>query len=124
MNRISRDLAIGVALVIAAACMVWWPHIRNEWFVFTGVRYEAGAYYGFWSGFAGGTRAIELPVLGGLLYWHSTCQHSIWCIRLGKYPAAGGVFKLCHLHHPDLVGERPHHDLIRRLHHEHKQRQA
>lgn len=115
-----RWMTLLALVLLALACVTWWPHIRNEFFVIAGNRNEAGGWYGYWSGQAGGLRVFEWPVIIGLLYWHHTCHESPWCLRWGKYPAAGGLFKLCAFHHPDLQGARPHHDLIRRLHREHK----
>lgn len=97
---------------------MWWPQLRNEFFVLMGNRNESGGYYGFWSGFAGATRTLEYFAIGLVIYWHRTCHYSPACLRWGKYPAAGGMFKLCHHHHPDLAGVRPGHDLIHRLHEE------
>ena len=95
--------------------------IAHWWFTITGARDEAGAWYGFWSGFAGGVRVFEWVIIGGLLWWHHTCHDSTRCLRWGKYPAAGGTFRLCRHHHPDLRGVKPHGDLIRRLHREHRE---
>jgi hypothetical protein len=119
MKKIPLPFVIlGTAAVLAGACSIWWSQVRDEWFVVTGSRNETGGWYGFWSGFAGGVRVFEWFVIGALLYWHHTCHHSPWCLRWGKYPAAGGLFRLCHRHHPDLDGKRPHADLILRLHRE------
>jgi hypothetical protein len=117
-------IAAAVLVVAAVTAWAWWPQVRNEFFVITGNRDEAGGYYGFWSGFAGGVRVFEWPVILGVLYWHHTCHDSPRCLRWGKYPAAGGLFKLCRCHHPDLQGQRPHRELIRRLHHEHRNAEA
>lgn len=118
----SRKTQIRWAALFALALLMWvittcWPHIRNEMFVLIGNRNEAGGYYGFWSGFGGATRDLEYFFIGAAVYWHNTCHHSRSCLRWGKYPAAGGLFKLCHKHHPDL-GERPDHEMINRLHRE------
>lgn len=118
----NRCLAAAVALgVWSWALVTWWPHVRNEFFVVLGNRDESGGWYGWWSGNAGGLQIFQWLAIAMLLYWHHTCQHSLWCLRPGKYEAAGGVFKLCHRHHPDLLGTRPHRDLIRQLHHEWRQ---
>jgi hypothetical protein len=109
-------------IVIACACAEWWPHVRDEFFVVIGNRDEAGGWYGWWSGNAGGLQIFEWAVLGALLYWHHTCHASPWCFRLGRYEAAGGLFKLCAAHHPDLHGRRPHLELIHRMHREHLDR--
>jgi hypothetical protein len=55
-------------------------------------------------------------------WYHHTCHDSPWCLRHGRYPAAGGLFRLCRHHHPDLMGQRPHRELIHRLDREHKAR--
>lgn len=122
MNRPARAGAAAAAVIGALAAVSWWPHARNELFVIVGNRDEAGGWYGFWSGFAGGVRVFEWVVIGGLVYYHHTCHDHPGCLRLGKYPAAGGLFKLCRHHHPDLRGERPSRDLIDRLHREHRER--
>lgn len=86
-----------------------------------GVAYGHWIWYNFWSGWAG-SFFVGTIVYFTLFYWHRTCHHSWKCLRLGKYQAADGLFKLCHLHHPDLEGRRPTGELIARLHREHKER--
>jgi hypothetical protein len=85
-----------------------------------GLPYGHFSPYDFWSGVAGSF------VIGALVFivtaWlHQTCHHSPRCLRRGRHPAAGGMFRLCWKHHPDM-GKRPHPDLIRRLHREHQER--
>lgn len=115
--------ALGAVLGIGILAAVrWWPHVRNEFFVILGNRNEAGGWYGFHSGIGGAAYASMVPALA-VLYYHGTCHDSPWCLRWGKYEAAGGMFKVCRHHHPDLQGTRPHRELIHRLHAEHKERQ-
>lgn len=114
-----RATVTAVLAILALTAWAWWPEIRNEFFVLLGSRNESGGWYGFHSGFGGAAYVTIVPATA-LFYYHHTCHESPWCLRWGKYPAAGGLFKLCHVHHPDLQGARPHHDLIRRLHREHK----
>lgn len=102
------------------AVATWWPHVRNEFFVVSGSRDEAGGWYGFHSGIGGAAYIGVLPAIA-LVYYHHTCHDSPWCLRWGRYPAAGGLFRLCRRHHPDLRGSRPHRELIHRMHAEHKQ---
>lgn len=113
---------LGFVPLAAAVCAVvlWWPHIRNEIFVLFGNRDEAGGYYGWWSGFGGALQVFTLTIGAAVAWYHHTCHHSPACLRWGKYEAAGGIFKLCRRHHPDLQGVRPHGDLIHRMHAEHK----
>jgi hypothetical protein len=112
------------AAAIAVICLLswYWPHVRNEFFVLIGSRNETGGWYGFHSGLGGAAYISVLPAMA-LIYWHHTCHASPWCLRWGKYPAAGGLFRLCRDHHPDLMGTRPRLELIHRLHREHQARQ-
>jgi hypothetical protein len=89
--------------------------------VLLGSRNEAGGWYGFNSGASGATYVSIIPALA-LLYFHHTCHAHPLCLRWGKYEAAGGVFKLCAVHHPDMQGTRPRLDLIHRMHREHLDR--
>jgi hypothetical protein len=100
---------------------LWWPHVRNEFFVILGSRNESGGWYGFNSGAAGAFYMSVIPA-GAIFYYQHTCHGSPWCLRWGKYAAAGGLFKLCSVHHPDLAGRRPRLELIHRMHREHQER--
>lgn len=83
-----------------------------------GAAYGQFIPYDFWSGVSG-SFLVGVVVFGGTWYFHHTCHGSPWCMRWGKYEAAGGTFRLCRHHHPDLRGRKPHHgDLIERLHRE------
>ena len=98
-----------------------------RWLVhFAGVDYGApyGRWvpYNFWSGIAG-SFIIGALVWAFLTWYHGTCQGSPRCLRRGRHDAAGGTFKLCWKHHPDM-GERPHLEMIHRLHREHQERTA
>jgi hypothetical protein len=84
----------------------------------TGAGNEPGRVYGFWSGF-GGSLLFSAAVLFPPWYYQHTCHDHFSCLRWGKHPAAGGTFKLCWRHHPDM-GTRPHRALIHRMHAEWK----
>lgn len=84
-----------------------------------GAPYGQWVPYDFWSGVSG-SFLVGLVVFGGTWYLHHTCHESWRCLRWGKYEAAGGTFRLCRHHHPDLRGQRPRRDLIERLHREWK----
>jgi hypothetical protein len=94
--RLRWPVTFAVLTVTAAACAFWWPHVRDEAFIIFGNRDEAGAWYGFWSGFAGGVRVFEWPVIIGLLYWHHTC-HVSSCILPGRHIVDGS--RWCNHHH-------------------------
>jgi hypothetical protein len=95
--------------------------------VHTGTVNEPGPYYGFWSGF--GSDLTEFGIIGAIstgvyqLVKKYNC-HYPGCWRVGNHQAAGGLFSLCHLHHPDYQGKKPTVELIQRLHREHLERQA
>lgn len=100
------------------AVLHWLSHVTGCDY---GLPYGHFAWYNLYSGFAA---SYPWLILGGIPAWwyHNTCHDSLLCLRWGRYPAAGGTFRLCRFHHPDLEGARPHRDLIRRLHAEHKAR--
>jgi hypothetical protein len=95
--------------------------------VHTGIINEPGPYYGFWSGF--GSDLEEFGILGAIgaaiyqLVKKYNC-HEPGCWRIGQYPAADGQFLLCYRHHPDYMGKKPTHEIIERLHREHRERQT
>lgn len=86
-----------------------------------GAAYGQWVPYDFWSGVSG-SFLVGVVVFGSTWYFSHTCHDSVRCLRWGKYQAAGGTFKLCRHHHPDLRGRKPHRELIERLHREHQAR--
>jgi hypothetical protein len=80
-----------------------------------GLDNASGPAYLFWSGIAG-SFLVNLATFVLVLYVHHTCQDSWRCLRWGKYPAAGGMFKVCRHHHPDLRGIMPRRGHIAALH--------
>ena len=79
----------------------WWSH---AWFwleVHLGIHDLSGPYYGFWSGF--GSDLGELTIVAAIVgaYRAANCHvHKCW--RIGKHQIAGGRFKVCKTHHPDI----------------------
>lgn len=74
-----------------------------HWLIyFIGVRPRtpAGAY-NFWSGF--GSDIGEVAIIGGLIQIarHANC-HVQGCWRFGHHQVAGGQYKVCKVHHPDI----------------------
>jgi hypothetical protein len=82
-----------------------------------GAPYGVWVPYDFWSGVSG-SFFVGLTVFTVTWYLRHTCHDSWKCLRIGRFPAAGGTFRLCRHHHPDLCGRRPHRELIGRLHRE------
>jgi hypothetical protein len=81
-----------------------------------GAPYGVFVPYDFWSGVSG-SFLVGLTAVLATWYAHNSCHASRWCLRIGRYPAAGGAFKLCHKHHPDIPGtRRPRLEAIERLH--------
>jgi hypothetical protein len=126
-----RPIIVGGLVCAAVAGVILWVlHARlvGHWFqVHTGMVDESGPYYGFWSGF--GSDIAEFGILGAIstglyqLVKKVNC-HEPGCWRVGTHPAADGQFMLCYRHHPDYAGKKPTHELIQRLHAEHKELQA
>jgi hypothetical protein len=99
---------------VLIAVLHWLSHITGCDY---GLPYGHFSWYNLYSGFA---PDIVMPLAVLAWFYHHTCQAHRACFRWGKYPAAGNLFRTCHRHHPDLKGERPHHELIARLHEQHK----
>lgn len=79
-----------------------------------GLDNAAGPWYLFWSGIAG-SFLVNLATFFLVFYLHHTC-HAGRCWRWAKYPAAGGAFKVCRHHHPDLDGAKPSGEHIAAVH--------
>ena len=128
--RLRPTIAAGLVFAALVAIVLWVVNGRQVGYwlqVHTGTINESGPYYGFWSGF--GSDIEEFGILGAVgaaiyqLVKKYNC-HEPRCWRIGQYSAADGQFLLCYRHHPEYHGEKPTHELIERLHHEHLERQA
>ena len=84
-------------LILVIACVLWWPHIRDEFFVLLGSRNESGGWYGFNSGAGGAFYMSAIPAVL-LLYWHHTC-HVGRCLLPGRHVVDGS--RWCNRHHLD-----------------------
>jgi hypothetical protein len=123
-------IIVGFTCGAIAGLAVWLQHARQvgSWLQFHfGIVNEPGHYYAFWSGF--GSDIAEFSILGAVataiyqLVKKYNC-HEPGCWRIGNHPAAGGQFNLCYRHHPDFQGKKPTHEVIERLHREHRERQV
>lgn len=97
MSRTVRSLAILGVIAAAGALAWWWPHVRNEFFVLSGARDEAGGWYGFHSGL-GGAAYVSVPVFLGAFWWHHQC-HVSGCFWYARRLTAAGE-RACWVHHP------------------------
>ena len=97
-----------VILVVVVAVTVQYYHAYQPWVaIHTGSLNNSSTppNYNYWSGF-GSVFPWELGLfasVGAFLITHyrlNNC-HIEKCVRLGKYPAAGGHYKVCRKHHPD-----------------------
>lgn len=135
-----RKLYWGLGIFVAV-CLVttwWWNWMGGQtWLaVHTGTDYCAAMppgralttcrSYGFWSGF-GSVIPWSLFSLGGIFAGiavglrHLNC-HEPGCWRMGKFPLAGGEFKVCGKHNPDFEGKHPPRGKIADLHKEYQQK--
>jgi hypothetical protein len=105
---------LAAPLVLAALVAWWWDAGHGQaWLaVQTGTRCGAtGVHYCYWSGF-GSVMPWVLFSMGSLFaalvlaFRHVNC-HVKGCPRVGRFPLAGGEFKVCGHHHPDWEGGHP-----------------
>jgi hypothetical protein len=117
-------LIVAVLCVLAVFYTIYMRQCQSEAWRIIGSRDPTGAWYGFWSGMGGSLPDIALFTGVTAWYLHHTCHMSPWCLRWGKFEAAGGVFKLCRHHHPDIAAltHLSRHDMIHKLHREHLDR--
>ena len=77
--------------------MSWWAHLF-------GLDNASGPAYLAWSGVVSDAPEIlaALAALGALtlIAVHLNC-HEPSCRRIGRYPVAGGQWRVCRRHHPD-----------------------
>jgi hypothetical protein len=112
-----RTLILSGAAAFCVATGLWWDigHGQAWMATFTGTDYcvnlpakyqDVCKHYGFWSGF-GSVIPWSLFTLGGvfgglaLALRHTNC-HVKGCWRLGKHQIAGGEFKVCTKHNPNI----------------------
>jgi hypothetical protein len=100
-------------LAVSALCAVIWSIAAYHWgwaFAIGVHPYPAGTpwTYQLWSGFIPGL-AIASLITSVWAYVRSVNCHVHGCLRVGRYPVAGGMFKVCGPHHPeDAVREKRH----------------
>jgi hypothetical protein len=74
-----------------------WHWIVHTMGVDYGVPYGHWVWYSFWSGF--GLSLLASPFL--LAWRHLNCHDPADWWRVGRYPVAGGQYRVCRIHHPD-----------------------
>lgn len=74
---------------------------------FIGIDTQQSDNYAFFSGF-GSWLSSNLALLGLATLvgtaWRAMNCHTDGCPRIGRYPLAGGAFKVCRRHHRDVTG--------------------
>ena len=112
-------LIIGIVLLAAGISIGLFPHGFNH---MIGVDTQQSVEYAAFSGFlAWLSSTLGLSTIIATL-WHNLNCHESSCLRIGKYPVAGGQYKVCGKHHNDITGR--HHrrltvEVLRELHEKH-----
>jgi hypothetical protein len=118
-----RWRTVFVLLILSgfALWMGFFPVDWQNWLGFSHYAYfEGGQNYAFTSG--PGPMLITAVGLSTIIAgaWHHINCHVDGCMMIGRYPLAGGQYKVCRRHHPD--------DKVRRkgltLHHIHEAHRA
>jgi hypothetical protein len=97
-----------IAVAAAAAWMALYPVDWQNWLGFSRNAYfTTGQNYAFFSGFGAWlSSTLGLSAIAVTLWRHLNC-HADGCLRIGRYPVAGGAYKVCRRHHEHVTG-RPH----------------
>jgi hypothetical protein len=123
--------ALFAVWVVVIAVLIWWFALGGQHWLATqtGTNYclphsAVAQRYCYWSGF-GSVFPWVLLGLGGIftgliVHWRHINCHTPGCWRVGRYPAAGGDFKLCGHCHPDWKGKHPSLEHILARHETHK----
>lgn len=74
---------------------LWITHLMG---VDYGVPYGHWVWYSFWSGF-GSLALVSSPII--MMWRHLNCHDPSDWWRIGRYPVAGGAYRVCRRHHPD-----------------------
>lgn len=98
-----RPLWISACIIIA--CMVIWLIVLPYSFIhFWGIDTQQSDNYDFFSG----SGPVWVTTFFGssvfsTLWVHLNC-HTDGCGRIGRFPVAGGQYKVCRKHHREIVG--------------------
>lgn len=79
-------------------------------------------FYYFDSGFGNGSLWITFILVLIPVWYHHKC-HVRHCWRWGRFLVAGGQYRVCHHHHPDLAGGAPTAEYIAKVHAEWQERE-
>jgi len=91
-------LAIPAAAVIAIGLF---PRGFNH---FIGIDTQSSDNYAFFSGFGAWlSSTLGLTTIIVTMYKHLNC-HADQCMRIGRFPVAGGAYKVCRHHHEHVTG--------------------
>lgn len=109
----------GVAAAVLGTCWGLWYHGMDH---LIGIDSQATQFYAFFSGF--GTWVLALAGYSGLVITllRALNCHEVSCWRIGRFPVAGGRYKVCGRHHGDITGHHPRHltvQFLRAVHERH-----
>jgi hypothetical protein len=122
MRAVRWLIALAAAAAVVALCVVFGRGLIH----LLGIDTQQSDNYDFVSG-VGPMLIAALGYIGiiGGMWKHLNC-HADGCMLIGRYPVAGGKYKVCRRHHPDdevrARGLSVH--LIHREHAAHQQAQA
>lgn len=94
-------LVLGCALVAIGL----FPHGFNH---LIGVDTQGSVEYAYFSGFGAWlSSTLGLSTIF-LTLWHTLNCHVGGCLLIGRYPVAGGDYKVCRKHHREITGHPRH----------------
>lgn len=105
--RVTSPRHTGLLIFLAVLAAVTWSLAAHPW----GWAFGLGVHpypessstpwtYQLYSGFLPALTVVSLVTLLAGAWRHLNC-HVDGCPRIGRYPVAGGRFKVCRAHHPD-----------------------
>ena len=100
-NKTAAGLILGCVLIAIGL----FPHGFNH---IIGVDTQGSVEYAFFSGFGAWLSSTLGLTTIVVTLWHSLNCHVADCLWLGKFPVAGGQYKVCRHHHREVTGHPRH----------------
>lgn len=115
MHRLWYAAAAVVAIVLI--CWGLWYHGMDHGI---GIDTQTSLEYAYFSGFGAWlSSTLGLSSIVAAVVLHLNC-HAPQCPRVGRYPIAGGQYKVCRRHHPDPE-IREGRAILAHMHHKHRE---